>query len=356
MAEEQKIFIFAPADDTGECHKQLEAAGCKLVLGGASWHTPKGNNEAQMCEMAKGAVAMMGTSIRSSPITRKIMEAAGPNLRIIAKYTVGVDDVDVDAATDMGIMVTHAPTESNFGGVAEGTMAMMLALLKKVRERDEYMKGGGWRHESLQGTYLGARITDGYPGITVGIVGLGRIGSRVADLLAPWRVRLLAYDPYQKPHQFILHNCQPVDLPTLLRESDVVTLHVTLLKETRRFFGAKEFAQMKPSAIFVNTSRGQAVDEAALVEALKTDKIAAAALDVFEDEPLPKDSPLLSLGHKVMLSPHMVTSNLRSGLHPGMMWAMRSVLKVLKGEVPDNVYNSEVIPVWKQRFGGRAAS
>src|SRR5690242_418797 len=109
MSQKQKIFIFAPADDTGECHRQLEDAGCELVLGGASWHTPKGNNEDQMRELAKGAVAMMGTSIRSSPITRKIMESAGPDLRIVAKYTVGVDDVDVDAATDMGVMVTHAP-------------------------------------------------------------------------------------------------------------------------------------------------------------------------------------------------------------------------------------------------------
>lgn len=355
MAQKNKIFIFAPADETGECHNQLEGAGCELILGGASWLTPKGNNEAQMCDMAKGTVAMMGTSIRSSPITRKIMESAGPDLRIIAKYTVGVDDVDVDAATDLGIMVTHAPTESNFGGVAEGTMAMMLALLKKVRERDEYMKAGNWRHESLSGTYLGARQTDGYPGITVGIIGLGRIGSRVADLLAPWRVRVIAYDPYAPPHQYIIHNVTPVDLPTLLRESDVVTLHVTLLKETRGFFGAKEFAQMKPSAVFINTSRGQAVNEADLVAALKSNTISAAALDVFEDEPLPKTSPLLGLGHKVMLSAHMVTSNLRSGLHPGMMWAMRSVLSVLKGNVPDNVYNSEVIPQWQKRFGGKKA-
>jgi phosphoglycerate dehydrogenase-like enzyme len=234
-------------------------------------------------------------------------------------------------------------------------MAMMLALLKKVRERDEFMKAGGWRSESLQGTYLGARLTDGYPGITIGIIGLGRIGSRVADLLAPWRVRVIAYDPYVKPHQYILHNCQPVDLPTLLRESDVVTLHVTLTKETRRFIGAKEFAQMKPSAVFINTSRGQAVDQTALAEALKNGTISAAALDVFEDEPLPKTSSLLDLGHRILISPHMVTSNLRSGLHPGMMWAMRSVLKVLKGEVPDNVFNTEVIPVWQKRFGGKSA-
>jgi D-3-phosphoglycerate dehydrogenase / 2-oxoglutarate reductase len=355
MAQERKIFIFAPIDETGECHRQLEAAGNTLVLGDASWHTPKGNNEEEMCGMAKGAVALMGTSIRSSPITRRIMESAGPGLRVVSKFTVGVDDVDVDAATDLGIMVTHAPTESNWGGVAEGTMAMMLTVLKKMRERDQAMKAGGWRSPSLQGSYLGRR-SDGYPGMSVGIIGLGRIGRRVADLLAPWRVRLLACDPYVEPSRFILHNCQPVDLQTLLREADVVTVHVTLTKETRRFIGANEFSLMKRSAVFINTSRGQAVDEAALAEALKEGRIAAAASDVFEDEPLPSDSPLLALGHKVLLSPHMVSSNHSSGLYPGMMWAMRSVLKVLKGEVPDNVFNTEVIQRWRERFGGRHAA
>ena len=356
MSQQRKIFIFAPIDETGEANSQLEAAGCNLVLGDASWHTPKGNNEEQMCKLSQGAVALMGTSIRSSPITRRVMQSAGPELRIVAKFTVGVDDVDVDAATELGIMVTHAPTESNWGGVAEGTMAIMLALLKKVRERDEAMKAGGWRDPGLQGTYLGRRSSDDYPGITVGIIGLGRIGRRLADMLAPWRVRLIACDPYVEPSRFILHNCRPVDLPMLLKESDVVSLHVTLTKETRGFIGGREFARMKSSAVFINTSRGQAVDEAALAKALREGKIAAAAMDVFEDEPLPKDSPLLKLGHKVLLSPHMVSSNSRSGLYPGLLWATRSVLKVLKGEVPDNVFNTEVIPRWRERFGGKAVA
>jgi len=354
MARQPTVFIFAPVDETGECHRQIEAAGCSLVLGEASWHTPRGNNEDQMCAMAEGAVALMGTSIRSSPITRRIMQAAGPGLRVVSKYTVGVDDVDVDAATDLGIMVTHAPTESNWGGVAEGTMAMMLALLKKVRERDESMKAGGWRSPELNGTYLGRRLEDDYPGITVGIVGLGRIGRRLADLLAPWRVRILACDPYVEPSRFVLHNCKPVDLPTLLGESDVVSLHVTLTAETRRFFGAREFALMKPAAVFINTSRGQTVDEAALAQALADGRIAAAAIDVFEDEPLPKTSPLLKLGHKVLLSAHMVSSNSRSGLYPGLLWATRSVLRILKGEVPDNVFNTDVLPRWRERFGGKS--
>jgi len=113
-----KVFIFAPADETGEMHRKLEQAGCELTLGKAGWHTPKGDNEEEMAALARDADALTGTSIRSSPITRRIMESSD-RLRIVAKYTIGVDDVDVDAATELGILVCHGPTESNWGGVAE---------------------------------------------------------------------------------------------------------------------------------------------------------------------------------------------------------------------------------------------
>ncbi len=347
-----KVFIFAPADETGETHQRLEQAGCSLVLGKAGWHTPKGNNEDEMRELARNSYALAGTSIRSSPITRRIMESSG-DLRIVAKYTIGVDDVDVDAATELGILVTHGPTESNWGGVAEGTIAMMLALLKKVRERDEFVKEGNWRAEVLQGTYVGAR-QDGYPGITIGLVGLGRIGSRVADLLRPWRVRVIACDPYIPRHAFAIAGVPSVDYHTLLRESDVVSFHVVLTRETRHMLGAAELALMKPSAVLINTSRGGVVDEAALVEALQRDAIAGTAIDVFEDEPLPPGSRLKELGHKVLLSPHMVSSNFGSGLKPGIEWGTESVLLALRGQVPDNVYNKEVIPRWQERFGGHS--
>jgi phosphoglycerate dehydrogenase-like enzyme len=240
----------------------LEDAGCEIVYGKASWHTPQGDNEDEMCEMAKGADALTGGSIRSSPITGKIMESA-PELRIIAKCSIGVDDVDVDAATERGVLVTHGVTESNWSGVAEGTVAIMLALLKKIRERDEAVKQGKWRDPFLQGIAIG-KHQDGYAGLTIGIVGLGRIGRRFAHLLAPWRVRILAYDPYVEESRFILCNAERVDLQTLLKESDVVSLHVTLTKETQQMFGAEEFALMKQGAVLINTSRGQVVNEKAL--------------------------------------------------------------------------------------------
>jgi phosphoglycerate dehydrogenase-like enzyme len=167
-------------------------------------------------------------------------------------------------------------------------------------------------------------------------------------------VRIIATDPYVPDTKFAEHGVTRVDLPTLLRESDVVSLHVVLTRETRHLIGAPQLASMKPTAIFVNTSRGPCVDEPALTEALLRGQIAGAALDVFEQEPLSQDSTLRNLGEKVLLSPHMISSNVGSGLGPGIRWATDSVLSALRGEVPDNVYNVEVIPRWQSRFAGKS--
>ena len=277
-------------------------------------------------------------------LTADIIQAAD-KLKVIGRAGVGLDNVDLKAATQKGIVVMNTPG-GNTTSTAEHTFSMILALARNIPQAYASMKAGKCERSKFSGIEL--------YGKALGIIGLGRIGRRVADLLAPWRVRILACDPYVEPSRFVIHNCKAVDLPTLLGESDVVSLHVTLTSETRGFFGAKEFAMMKPTAVFINTSRGQAVDEAALAKALAEGRIAAAASDVFEDEPLPKNSPLLKLGHKVLLSPHMATSNARSGLYPGLLWATRSVLRILKGEVPDNVFNTEVIPRWRERFGGKA--
>lgn len=350
------VFIFAPADGTGASHQQLERAGCRLVLGKAGWETPHGNNEAEMRAMASGAQALIGTSIRSSPITRGIMMST-PDLRVVAKYTIGVDDVDVESATELGILVTHAPTESNWGAVAEGTIAMMLTLLKRLRQRDAHVKAGGWRDPSLNGTYLGARASDGYPGITVGIVGMGRIGRRVAHLLRPWNLRLVGADPYVPEAVFAEHGVRKLDLPQLLAEADVVTLHVVLTRETRDLIGAAQLASMKPGAVLINTSRGGVVNEDALAAALESGHLDAAALDVFAEEPLEATSRLRGLGNRVLLSPHMVAANAGGGLGglgEGVRWATESVLAALRGEVPDHIYNQEAIPQWRERFAGRS--
>ena len=350
-----RVFIFSPIQRRGASRHAydklldtLEDAGYETVYGSASWQDPEGSNEEEMCALAKGAVALEGGTIKSTRITGTIMDCA-PELRIIAKQSIGVDDVDLDEATQRGILVTNSPTEANWSGVAEGTFALMITLLKKVRERDEAVKQGGWRDLSLEGIAIG-RQQEGYAGLTIGIVGLGRVGRRFADLLAPWGVRILGYDPYVEESQ-IRGNLERADLQTLLKESEVVSLHVVLTKETEQMLGAKEFALMKPGAILINTARGQLVNTQALVEALQSGHIAAAGLDVFEDEPLHADSPLLTMGHKVLLSPHMASANL-GGLKEGIICANRAVLRALAGNVPEHVKNKEAIPKWLARFGG----
>ena len=200
-------------------------------------------------------------------------------------------------------------------------------------------------------TFLGARA-DGYPGITIGLVGLGRIGKRVAQLLAPWRIRLIAYDPYIPPADFLLAGAQQVDYETLLRESDVVSFHVVLTKETRFMLRDEQIRLMKPTATIINTARGKVIDEADVARAIAEGRLNGAAIDAFEEEPVPMDSPLRKLGAKVLMSPHSASFTQGGELRPGITWATRSVISALNGMVPDNVYNREVIPRWKERFGG----
>ncbi len=351
-----KVLIFARREEPPETIQAIEALGCEIVFGKYEWQLPRaGAMEDEVVEAARDAVALMGTSIRHTPITRRIMQAS-QRLRLVAKYTVGVDDVDVDAATDLGVMVCHAPTESNCFGVAETTVTFMLALLKKLRERDADVRAGKWRELHNFAYYVGSRASDGFPGQTIGLVGLGRIGTRVAQLLAPWRAHIIAYDRYVPPAHFLTHGVQPVDYETLLRQSDVVSFHVVLTKETRYMFGEEQLKLMKPNAIVLNTARGKVIDERALARAIEEGRIRGAAIDAFEEEPLPMDSPLRALGDRVLLSPHSASFTEGGELRQGVAWATRSVVTALKGGIPDNVYNHEVIPRWKERFGGASVS
>src|SRR5712691_12419270 len=286
-----KILIFAPREEPPETISALEGLGCEVVFGDRDWQLPRSAHEDVVVDAAREAVALMGTSMRHTPISRKIMSAS-QRLRIVAKYTVGVDDVDTEAATELGIMVCHAPTESNCFAVAETTVTFMLALFKKLSERDADVRAGKWRTRENFGYYLGSRQSDGFPGQTVGLVGFGRIGTRVAQLLAPWRARIIAYDPYVPPAHFLTHGVQSVGYETLLRQSDAVSFHVVLTPETRYMFGEAELELMKPNAIVLNTARGKVVDEKALARAIEEGRIRGAAIDAFEEEPLPEDSPL----------------------------------------------------------------
>ena len=349
-----KIHIYAAVDAAGGSYERLRAAGLEVEIPDEPWsQTANRSGDTTELVFAPSTVAAAGVANRLNALTRRTLESA-PGLRLIAKYSVGYDNVDEAAATDLGILVVNSPTESNWGGVAEGAVTFVLALLKKVRERDRSVKEGRWRDPSLMGTYLGARQIDDYPGIAVGIVGLGRIGSRVADLLAPWRVRLLGHDPHVEDARFATHNVRRTPLDTLLSEADVVTIHCNLTPETARLIGARELALMKPGAILVNTARGPIVDIDALFDALQSDRLAAAALDVLPEEPPDPQTPLLGLGDKVLLSPHMVSNNVGTGLRMAVPWVERAIFAAIRGEIPDNVVNPDAIPLWRRRFAGNS--
>jgi phosphoglycerate dehydrogenase-like enzyme len=340
-----KILVYRPVDESGESHRLLEAAGCDVVV------APANADRAALAVLASGADVLLGATFRGH-MDRAFLTIS-PQLRLVARYTIGVDDVDVDAASALGVLVTHSPTEANWGGVAEGALALMLAVLKRVRERDRHVKAGGWREPPIYGTYVGKRA-DGYAGITIGIVGLGRAGSRVADLLQPWGARVLAVDPYVEPERFARHGVERTDLDTLLRASDVVTLHCSLTAETRGLLDRRRLALLKPTAVLVNTARGAIVDLDALCDALDAHALGAAALDVVPEEPIPRDARILKLGDRVLLSPHMIAANQGGTLGAAIPWAAEAALAALRGELPERVYNTEAVAKWQARFGGKS--
>ncbi len=248
--------------------------------------------------------------------------------------------------------MTHCPTEANWGGVAEGTIGLMLALAKKIEARSARVKSGGWRSDDLQGTYLGAR-EDGYPGITLGIIGLGRIGQRVARLIAPWNVRLLACDPYVDRSEFDRAGAEPVELDDLLARSDVVSVHCALTAETENLIDRGRIGLMQPHAALINTARGRIVDVDAVCDALDDGRLGGVALDVLPEEPPAADARILTMDERVILSPHMIAANKGGTLTAAIPWATDAVLLALEGKVPPHVYNAAVIEHWTARFAGQ---
>jgi phosphoglycerate dehydrogenase-like enzyme len=340
------VFVYRPVDATRASHAQLERAGCRLIVAAEGQDPTAGILGCPRVDV------LLGATFPGGRIERELL-LAHSTLRLVAKYTIGVDDVDIDAATDLGILVTHSPTEANWGGVAEGTVAILLGLLKQLRERDAQVRSGGWRQPRLEGIYLGARA-DGYAGIRFGMLGLGRIGRRVARLLAPWRIELLACDPYVDDAVFVEHDVRRVDFDSLLEQADVLSLHCNLTAETKEIIDTAAFGKLKSGAAIINTARGSLVDLDALCDALTSERLAAAALDVFPVEPLPADARIRSYADRVLLSPHMVAANRGGTLLPAIPWATDAALAALRGEVPAHVYNESGVARWRERFGGQS--
>ena len=231
---------------------------------------------------------------RSGTAVTEELVNAGRRLRIVGRAGVGLDNVDVDACTARGILVINAPT-ANIMSATEHTMAMLLALCRNIPEAHASVKRGEWNRSKFLGTEL--------DGKTLGIIGLGRIGTRITVRARAFGMRVIAYDPYVAPSVFDKVGAERVSLDDLLARADVITVHTPLTDETRGMIGASEIAKMKDGVVVLNIARGGIYDEQSLADALNSGKIAGAAIDVYVEEP-PKDNPLLS-AKNIILSPHI---------------------------------------------------
>ncbi len=236
--------------------------------------------------------------VRSETRVTEAVLAAGERLEIVARAGTGVDNVDVEAATRRGIIVVNAP-DGNTRAVAEHTLALLLALLRHIPAAQASLRGGAWQ----RGRFLGAELG----GKTLGVIGFGRIGREVAHRAAAFGLRVVAFDPFVSPEHIERRGATPLGLDELLREADVVSLHVPLTDKTRTLIGPRELALMRPTAVLVNCARGGLVDEAALAEAIEAGRLGGAALDVFAQEPPSPENPLLGL-ERVIVTPHIAGS------------------------------------------------
>jgi D-3-phosphoglycerate dehydrogenase len=264
-------------------------------------------------------------------VTAEVIEA-GQRLRVIGRAGVGVDNIDVGKATERGIIVVNAPTPTVVA-VAEHTMALLLAAARQIHRADASLREGKWLKKQLVGTTLAGKV--------LGVAGIGRIGTAVAQRARAFEMEIIAYDPYLTREQIEERGATPVaSLEKLLEQSDFVTLHVTLTPETRGMIGTRELAMMKPTACLINCDRGEVVDEEALLKALGEERLVAAGLDCFCEEPA-TDNPLCC-HERVVATPHIAASTVEAQRDVAQEIAWQ-VLIALRGNRPQHLVNPEVL-------------
>lgn len=296
--------------------------------------------EDELMELCQGVDGIIATA--SDRLTGRVIRSSR-SLRCIAQRNVGYDNIDIKAATELGVLVTNAPSKHTQLNAAEHTVAMILSLARKLNVSKVLLKQGVNRwDERFDPLYLGAEVT-------IGFVGYGEIARHVARLLKPFGVRMLCYDNASASrNRARRQNVNPVELNALLRESDFVTIHTPLTPGTRHLIGDEELKLMKPTAYLVNTARGAIVDEQALTKALKERRIGGAALDVSESEPLTPSHVFFNMSN-VIFTPHIAGRSAYSEKDMSRI-AIKSCIKVLKGIVPSNTLNPDAIPLWKSRM------
>lgn len=293
--------------------------------------TPK-----ELLEKARGVDALL--TLLTDKIDGSVIDAIGQQLKIISNYAVGFDNINISDATDKGVVVTNTPSDEVNEAVAEHTWALILSLARRIVEADEATRRGaykGWEPNIFLGR--------GLLGKTLGVIGLGRIGSMVARRSKGYNMRVLYYKRNRDRQAESELGVEYADLDSLLANSDFVTLHVPLSDETRHMINKDTLAKMKKGAFLVNTSRGPVVDEHDLVAALKEGILEGAALDVFDNEP--NINPELIGMENVILTPHIASATWEAREKMGEQ-AVSAILSLLEGNKPENIINEEV---WEKR-------
>lgn len=272
-----------------------------------------------------------GLMVRSeTKVTAKVIET-GRKLQVIARAGVGIDNIDVEAATQRGIVVVNAPT-ANTMAAAEHSIALMMAMSRNIPQAHESLRGGAWKRQN----FIGVEVRNK----TLGIVGLGNVGSEVARRVQGFQMKVLGYDPFVSPEYARNLRVELVPMEQIIREADFITLHLPLTPQSKNMIGARELAMMKPTVRIINCARGGLIDEEALDEALREGKVAGAALDVFAQEP-PRESPLLK-NEKVIVTPHLGASTQEAQANVAIDAAEQIVL-VLNGQPVRNAVNAPLI-------------
>ena len=271
--------------------------------------------------------------LMSARVTPETLSRADRRLKLIARFGVGYDTVDVPACTENGVLLTITP-DGVRRPVAASVMAYVLALAHRMYLKDRLVREGRWNEK---GNYLGM----GLMGRTLGVIGVGNIGAEIFRLAQPFDMRLLGCDPNVPQSAVDELGVTMTDMDTLLRESDLISVNTLLNDSTRGLIGAREFGLMKPSAYFINTSRGPVVDEAALIETMRTKRIAGAAIDVFEEEPMSPDNPLLKM-ENVILAPHAICHTDECMRMLGER-AFQAAVDLAHGRKPGHLVNPEAL-------------
>lgn len=324
--------IFATRKIPGKTIEKLTTAGHKVIV--SKFDRPL--EEEELVEKVRDADALL--TLLTDRVDGALMDATGPQLKIISNYAVGFDNVDIQAATDRGIVVTNTPSNEVNEAVAEHTWALILSLARRIVEADEATRRGGYRGWE-PGIFLGT----GLLGKTLGIVGLGRIGSMVARRAKGYNMTVL-YNKRSRDEKAEKElGVTYVEIEELFSKSDFVTMHVPLTEETMHMINKESLAKMKRRSYFINTSRGPVVNEEDLAEALRSGQLAGAALDVFDNEP--DINPELIGMENIVLTPHIASATWEAREKMGEQ-ATNAILDVFQGKKPENMVNEEV---WDKR-------